>query len=49
VASLEQLWALANNNFRHGMTVPFSLRGSEVDFVYTTSLAGMLLFSRIPS
>jgi len=49
VASLEQLWALANNNFRHGMTVPFSLRGPEVDFVYTTSLAGMLLFSRLPS
>jgi hypothetical protein len=48
VASLEQLWALANNNFRHGMTVPFSLRGPEVDFVYTASLAGVLLFSRLP-
>ena len=31
------------------MTVTFSLRGCEVGFVYTTSLAGMLLFSRLAS
>jgi hypothetical protein len=47
-SSLEDLWALANNHFRHGMTVPFLLRGPEVDFVYTASLGGMLLFSRLP-
>jgi hypothetical protein len=44
---LQQLWNLANSHFRHGMTEPFALRGAEVDFVYTTCLGGMLLFSRL--
>jgi hypothetical protein len=47
ISTLEKLYALSNNHFRHGMTEPFSLSPSEVDFVYLTSLAGILLFARL--
>lgn len=46
--ALEKLYALSNNHFRHGMTGPFALGPSEVDFVYLTCLAGILLFVRLP-
>jgi hypothetical protein len=43
---LEKLYALANNHFRHGMTVPFKLGAPEVEFVYVSCMAGILLFIR---
>jgi hypothetical protein len=47
IATLEKLYAVSNNHFRHGMTEPFDLRPSEVDWVYLTSLATVLLFVRM--
>jgi len=47
VTTLEKLWILACSHFRHGMTEPFDLGPSEVDFVYLTCLAGVLLFVRL--
>jgi len=47
INTLEKLWGLASNHFRHGMTEPFDLGPSEVDFVYLTCLAGILLFVRL--
>jgi glutamate mutase epsilon subunit len=43
---LEKLYALANDNFRHGMTEPFKLGAPEVEFVYVSCMAGILLFIR---
>lgn len=48
ISTLEKLYALSNNHFRHGMTEPFALGASEVDFVYLTCLAAVLLFVRLP-
>jgi hypothetical protein len=48
ISTLEKLYALSNTHFRHGMTEPFALGPSEVDFVYLTCLAGILLFVRLP-
>jgi hypothetical protein len=48
INALEKVYALSNNHFRHGMTEPFALGPSEVDFVYLTCLAGILLFVRLP-
>jgi hypothetical protein len=48
ISTLEKLYSLSNNHFRHGMTEPFALGASEVDFVYLTCLAGILLFVRLP-
>jgi hypothetical protein len=48
ISTLEKLYALSNSHFRHGMTERFSLGPSEVDFVYLTCLAGILLFVRLP-
>jgi hypothetical protein len=47
INTLEKLYALSNNHFRHGMTEPFALKPSEVDFVYLMCLAGVLLFVRL--
>jgi hypothetical protein len=47
ITTLEKLSTLAHNHFRHGMTEPFALGPSEVDFVYMTCLAGILLFVRM--
>jgi hypothetical protein len=46
ISTLEKLYALANNHFRHGRTTPFALSMAETDFVYVTCLAGMMLFVR---
>jgi AbiJ N-terminal domain 4 len=43
---LEKLYGLANNHFRHGMTEPFRLGAAEVEFVYVSCMAGILLFIR---
>jgi hypothetical protein len=47
IDTLQQFWTLANSHFRHGMTEPFALGRAEVDYVYTSCLGGMLLFSRL--
>ncbi len=47
IGTLEKLGALASGHFRHGMTEPFDLGPSEVDFVYLSCLAGILLFVRL--
>jgi hypothetical protein len=47
IGTLEKLYTLSNSHFRHGMTEPFALSPSEVDFVYLTCLAGILLFVRL--
>lgn len=47
VSVLESIYTLANNRFRHGMTEPFSLSPSEVDFTYLTCIGGILLFARM--
>jgi hypothetical protein len=49
VPTLEKLSALAHAEFRHGMTEPFKLGPSEVDFVYVSCLATILLFVRLPA
>jgi hypothetical protein len=43
---LEKLYAMASSHFRHGMTEPFRLTPPEVEFVYVSSMAGILLFVR---
>ncbi len=43
---LEKLSVLAHNHFRHGMTEPFKLADPEVEFVYVSCMAGILLFIR---
>lgn len=45
---LEKLYALANDTFRHGDIEKFNLSSEEVDFVYLTCVAGILLFGRMP-
>jgi AbiJ N-terminal domain 4 len=47
ISTLEKISALAHNHFRHGMTKPFALTPSEVDFVYLTCLGAILLFVRL--
>jgi hypothetical protein len=32
LASLQKLYDLANNRFRHSMTNPFALKSAEVDY-----------------
>ncbi|MBI4182490.1 MAG: hypothetical protein HY521_00665 [Proteobacteria bacterium] len=48
ISVLQKLYAMANNHFRHGMTTPFQLNRAEVDFVFVSCLAGILLFVRLP-
>jgi len=47
ISTLEKIYTLSNSHFRHGMTEPFALSSSEVDFVYLACLAGILLFVRL--
>jgi hypothetical protein len=47
LSSLERLYVIANNHFRHGMTKPVTLTNAEVDFFYVSSLAGILFFVRV--
>lgn len=46
IRTLESIYGLANNTFRHGMVVDFNLSPSEVDFVYLSCIGGILLFAR---
>jgi len=43
---LRDLEIIRHNEFAHGNAEPFRLNAREVDFVYTTCAAGILLFSR---
>lgn len=47
ISVLQKLYDMANNHFRHGMTTPFLLKPSEVDFVMLSCMAGILLFIRL--
>ena len=44
---LQKLYDMANAHFRHGMTTPFTLKPPEVDFVFVSCVAGILLFVRL--
>lgn len=46
ISVLKAVNDLRNHNFGHGMTKPFSLKPSEVDFTYLTCIAGILLLTR---
>jgi hypothetical protein len=46
---LEKLYALASDQFRHGKPAPFSLSAGEVEFVYLTCIAAILMFVRNPT
>ena len=43
---VENIYGLACSHFRHGMTEQFKLKPSEVEFVYMSSIGGMLMFIR---
>jgi hypothetical protein len=47
ITVLETLYSMANSQFRHGMTTPFTLKSAEVDFVVVSCIAGILLFVRL--
>jgi hypothetical protein len=47
VATLRSLETVRHNHFGHGAQAPFSLTPGEVDFVYLTCIAGILLLVRI--
>jgi hypothetical protein len=47
ITSLQKLYELANNHFRHGMTEPFGLKPAEVDYVLVSCVGAILLFIRI--
>ncbi len=47
LASLQKLYDLANNHFRHGMTDPFALKPAEVDYVFVSCCGAILLLVRI--
>ncbi|MEO8593060.1 MAG: hypothetical protein ABI759_07050 [Candidatus Solibacter sp.] len=44
---LQKLYDMANSHFRHGMTTAFILKPAEVDFVFLSSTAGILLLTRL--
>jgi hypothetical protein len=44
---LEALNTMRHNHFGHGMSAPFSLSTQEVDFVYLSCTAAVILFTRI--
>jgi hypothetical protein len=49
--TLRTLWALEvvrHNYFGHGAEVRFNLSSAEVDYVYLTCIAGILLLLRLP-
>jgi hypothetical protein len=47
LASLQKLYDLANNHFRHGTTAPFALKPAEVDYFFIACLGATLLFIRL--
>lgn len=47
ISVLEKIYAMSNNHFRHGMTTAFMLKPAEVDFVFVSCLAGILLMVRL--
>jgi len=47
ISTLQKLYDMANNHFRHGMTTTFTLKSAEVDFVLVACIAGILLFVRL--
>jgi len=47
ISVLQKLYDMANAHFRHGMTTPFTLKPAEVDFVFVSSIADILLFVRL--
>lgn len=47
LSSLQKLYDLANNHFRHGTTKPFSLKPIEVDYFVVSCLGAILLFVRM--
>lgn len=47
ISVLQKLYDMANAHFRHGMTTPFTLKPPEVDFVFLSSVAAILLFVRL--
>lgn len=44
---LEKIYALGNNHFRHGLTEPFALKASEVDFFYLSCVGAILMLVRL--
>lgn len=48
LTDLRALNALRNHHFGHGMLAPFDLSAAEVDFVYLSCIAVILLFTRTP-
>lgn len=44
---LEALNMIRHNHFGHGMSEPFSLSPQEVDFVYLSCMAAIILFARM--
>jgi hypothetical protein len=46
IRTLEAISRLRNENFGHGMTMPFELSSAEVDFVYLSCISHILLFAR---
>ncbi len=48
VAVLRAINELRNKHFGHGMTTPFNLSTSEIDFTYVACLGGILLFAKTP-
>jgi hypothetical protein len=47
LGSLQKLYDLANNHFRHGMTDAFALKPAEVDYFVVSCSAAILLFIRL--
>ena len=46
ISVLKGINTLRNHKFGHGMTEPFNLSSTEVDFTYLTCIGGILLFAR---
>jgi hypothetical protein len=47
LGSLQKLYDLTNNHFRHGMTGPFALKPAEVDYILVSCWGAILLFVRL--
>jgi len=47
IASLQKLYDLANNHFRHGTTSPFVLKPVEIDYFIVSCCGAILLFVRM--
>jgi hypothetical protein len=47
IRMLQELNTVRHNHFGHGMTESFSLSSPEVDFVYVSCIAAVILFARM--